>query len=139
MSRIGLAASLTGIDTNVIVRYMVRDDEAQHAAAAGLLESLSEENPGFVTSVTLAEVYWLLRRRYRLPVTDCLDAIRKLLEADALEFDDDEGAVRALELAENGADFADALIHSAFERFGVITTVTFDKTASRRLGWKLLP
>jgi len=139
MSRIGLAASLTGIDTNVIMRYMVRDDEAQHAAAAALLESLSEENPGFVTSVTLAEVYWLLRRRYRLPVTDCLDAIRKLLEADVLEFDDGEGAVRALELAENGADFADALIHSTFEQFGVITTVTFDKAASRRLGWKLLP
>ncbi|MFT4259874.1 hypothetical protein [Microbacterium sp.] len=46
--------------------------------------------------------------------------------------------MRALAFAEEGADFADALINSTMEQFGAAETVTFDKSASERLGWRLL-
>ncbi|WP_210413924.1 hypothetical protein [Protaetiibacter larvae] len=46
--------------------------------------------------------------------------------------------MRALALAEEGADFADALIAASGELFGVRETVTFDRAAARRLGWTSL-
>jgi predicted nucleic-acid-binding protein len=138
VNRNGLTDGLIGLDTNVILRYLLRDDEAQYAAAAEILESLSEEAPGLLTSVNLAELYWVLQRGYRLPREVCLDMIRRLLEVDVLEFDDGEGVVQALDLAENGADLADALIHTSFQQFGVTDAVTFDRGASRLLGWRLL-
>lgn len=129
---------MIGIDTNVLVRYLVRDDEEQHAEAAAVLEPLSPDAPGFVTQVTLAELYWVLVRSYGYPRSSCLEVLRGLLGTEALEFDDSEGAVRALTLAEEGADFADALIQGAMELFGVRETVTFDRAAAQRLGWRLL-
>lgn len=129
---------MLGIDTNVLARYLVEDDRDQFAAAAALLEGLTPDAPGFVTQVTMAELYWLLSRSYRLPREACLAAMRRLVATATLEFDDGEGIVRALALAEEGADFADALIQGAMELFGVTETVTFDRRAADRLGWRLL-
>lgn len=129
---------MIGIDTNVLVRYVVRDDEPQYAAAARALESLTEESPGFITQVVLAELYWVLVRSYRFPATTCLAVIRGLVATASLEFDDAEGLVRALDLAEGGADFGDALVQGAMELFGVRDVVTFDRGAARGLGWRLL-
>lgn len=88
--------------------------------------------------MTLAELYWALARQERFSKSDCLRVIRGLLASDNLEFDDGEGVVLALHLAEEGADFADALIHQTAEQFGASTTVTFDRKAAETLGWKLL-
>ncbi|WP_322937419.1 PIN domain-containing protein [Nocardioides bizhenqiangii] len=129
---------MIGIDTNVLVRYVVRDDEPQYAVAAEALESLTETSPGFIAQVVLAELYWVLARSYRYPAATCLAVIRSLVATASLEFDDAEGVVRALELAEAGADFGDALIQGAMELFGVVETVTFDRGAARGLGWRVL-
>jgi len=129
---------MIGVDTNVLVRYVVRDDEQQYAAAAAALEALTEESPGLITQVVLVELYWVLARSYRYPAATCRAVIRGLVSISSLEFDDAEGVVRALELAEDGADFADALIQGAAELFGVSETVTFDRAAADRLGWRLL-
>jgi len=129
---------MIGIDTNVLVRYIVRDDESQYAAAAEVLESLTRDRPGFITQVTLTELYWVLARTYRYPTETCLAVLRRLVATASLELDDGEGAVRALSLAEEGADFGDALIQGAMELFGVTETVTFDPAAARRLGWRVL-
>ncbi|MEI3844678.1 MULTISPECIES: PIN domain-containing protein [unclassified Microbacterium] len=129
---------LVGLDTNVIVRYLVRDDEQQFEAAAEVIESLTAERPGFVTTVTLAELYWVLRRAYRIPRSDCLTAIRRLVEIEVFEFEDGEGVVRALDLAGDGADLADALIQTTFQQFGAIEAVTFDRGAAQSMGWRLI-
>ncbi|HMR48618.1 MAG TPA: type II toxin-antitoxin system VapC family toxin [Arachnia sp.] len=129
---------LVGIDTNVILRVMLDDDPQQSEVARQAFQDLSPQRLGFITSVTLAEVYWTLSRGKGLSKADCLAAIRLLVEIEVLEFDDGEGAVRALELAEAGADFADALIHGTYEQFGVDEVVTFDRKAARHLGWNLL-
>jgi predicted nucleic-acid-binding protein len=129
---------MIGVDTNVLVRYVVRDDESQYAVAAETLESLTDESPGFITQVVLVELYWVLARSYRYPAATCLALIRGLVATSSLEFDDAEGVVRALELAEGGADFAAAMIQGAMELFGASETVTFDQAAAHRLGWRLL-
>lgn len=129
---------MTGIDTSVLLRYLTRDDEAQHAAAEEVMLALTPESPGFITQVTLVELYWTLARGYRFSKQQCHDVLRRLVWSDALEFDDGEGVVRALHATEEGADFADALIHETMAQFGVAETVTFDRRASAHLGWRLL-
>lgn len=129
---------MIGLDTNVLVRYLVRDDEGQFQRAAALLTALTRDRPGFVTQVTLVELYWVLTRSYAYPRDSALTVISQLASSEALEFDDAEGVVRALTLAHDGADFADALIQGAMELFGVTETVTFDRRAAGSLGWRLL-
>ncbi|GAA2105216.1 type II toxin-antitoxin system VapC family toxin [Brevibacterium salitolerans] len=128
----------TGVDTNVLLRALLQDDAAQSPVAAEVLLSFSREAPGFVTQITLVEMYWVLRRSFGLSPQEGLGIMRRLLETESLEFDDGEGAMRALVLAEQGADFGDALIASSMELFGVERVVTFDRRAAQRLGWDLL-
>jgi predicted nucleic-acid-binding protein len=127
-----------GLDTNVLLRALVDADHPHHRPARKLLSALTVDQPGFITRVTLVELYWVLARTLRIDRRTCLELIRGLVETSSLEFDDGEGVVRALSLAEEGADFADALIHAGMELFGVQEAVTFDRDASRRLGWRLL-
>lgn len=128
----------TGIDTNVLLRYLLRDDLAQYDAAERMFNALTPNNVGFIAQVTLAEVHWVLSRRVKLTRRECLEVMRRLIENEALEFDDGEGVARAYCLAEEGADFGDALIQGAMELFGVDRVVTFDRAAAKRLGWQLL-
>lgn len=127
-----------GIDTNVLLRFLLRDDAAQYIRAEKVFDGFTPEYPGFITQVTLAETHWVLSRALKLDRRACLAAIRRLIESEVLEFDDEESVARALVLAEEGADFGDALIQGAMELFGVDRTVTFDRRAAQRLGWELL-
>lgn len=129
---------MVGIDTNVLLRYVVHDDSAQFESAARVFRSLTPEAPGFITHVTLVELLWTLKRTYGMPRKNCLDVIRGLVRTDSLEFEDGESVVQALAAAEEGADFADALIAASGTMFGVTEVVTFDRVASERLGWRLL-
>lgn len=129
---------MIGIDTNVLVRALVDVDDPQHGPATELLDSLTEKVPGFITQVTLVEFYWVVHRALGIDRASALKVIRALVETPTLEFDDGEGVVRALVLAESGADFADALIDATMSMYGIRETVTFDKGAAGRLGWRLL-
>lgn len=129
---------MIGIDTNVLVRALVDVSHPHHRPAKELLAGLTEAEPGFVTQITLAELYWVMAKSLGVDRESRLRVIRGLIETPTLEFDDGEGVVRALSLAEEGADFPDALTQGAMELFGVDETVTFDTAASRRLGWRLL-
>lgn len=129
---------MIGLDTNVLVRHLVQDDEEQAAAAAPVLSRLTESDPGFVSLVVMAEVFWVLRSSYRQPVDHVLDHLEALLGARELEFEDGETVWRAVLKARQGADFADALIADAAELFGCDEVVTFDRGAAQTLGMRLL-
>jgi predicted nucleic-acid-binding protein len=68
-----------GLDTNVLVRYFVRDDEGQFLQARRLVESLTAEEPGFVPLVTLAELVWVLERSYRTAKITVIRILETLL------------------------------------------------------------
>ena len=55
---------MIGLDTNVLVRYIAQDDIAQSAKASALIESLTADEPGYVTQVALVEVVWVLSSLY---------------------------------------------------------------------------
>jgi len=124
---------MVGLDTNVIVRYVMQDDERQSAVANRIIdEELTTANKGFVTTVVLCEVLWVLTRSYgrkREGIADFLDAF---LESDTLEFEHGECVMQALRDSKVGlADFADCLIGHVNRKCGTSTTLTFDRNASR--------
>ncbi len=130
---------MIAIDTNVLVRHLTEDDPAQTAVARRFLARLSPDEPGFVSIVVLAELYWVLRRgRSKLSADRALSALEIILDTPELEVEDEESVSRSLERARAGADFADALIADAAELYGCSETVTFDRGAATSLGWRLL-
>jgi predicted nucleic-acid-binding protein len=127
-----------GIDTNVLLRHLVQDDAEQGRAASEFLGGLTAAEPGFVGLTVVAELAWSLRSVYRLPPQRVLDHLEGLLGTQELEFEDGETVWRALLLARDGADFADALIADTARLFGCEEVVTIDRRAADSLGMRLL-
>lgn len=66
---------MIGIDTNVLVRATVRDDDAQAQRADAFLETLTREKPDYVTHIVLVELWWVLTRAYKYAPRQALDVI----------------------------------------------------------------
>lgn len=129
---------MIGLDTNVLVRFLVRDDEEQFQAAQRTVSALSSTGPGYLTTIVLVETFWVLTRGYRLDVADVIDTLTDVLERDEVVAQDEALVRRALKQTGQGADFADALIAQSCAAAGAGSVVTFDRTAARRLGMTLL-
>lgn len=129
---------MIGLGTNVIVRYLVQDDPEQSAAASALVEELTETDPGYISLVTVVELYWVLRRAYTVSASRCAELVEGLLNARELRVDHDS-VVRAALNDAAGLDFADAVIAELGRSAGCDHTVTFDQRAARGGAMKLLP
>jgi len=57
---------MTGLDTNTLVRYIMQDDAKQSPKANRLIESLDADNPGFISTVSVIELFWVLSSCYGL-------------------------------------------------------------------------
>ena len=97
------------IDTNVLLRYLLRDDDEQAKRAYLLIRGTATV---LVTDVVLAETVWtLMGRRYRASKSDIISVIDGLLGEPRVRFEDDAVVWRALQAYRNtDAGFADALI-----------------------------
>ncbi|MBR6021394.1 MAG: type II toxin-antitoxin system VapC family toxin [Kiritimatiellae bacterium] len=124
---------MIGLDTNVIVRYLAQDDPEQSAAATKVFEErISRDDPGFVSSVALCEVAWVLSRAYKVPRKVVGEALRGLLDAEELVVEHRECALRAWQRFLSGrADFPDYLIGEIGREAGAATTLSFDGRACR--------
>jgi predicted nucleic-acid-binding protein len=120
-----------GLDTNVLVRYTVQDDAGQSAAATSIVESLSEESPGFVSVVVIVELTWVLRRAYRSPDSVIAAVVRTLLDATEIVVQDSDAVRRALDRTAGGQEFPVALIAELGFLAGCFHTVTFDRAAAK--------
>lgn len=131
---------MIGLDTNVVVRFLAQDDAAQSHLATKLMSRLTRERPGFISSVVLAEITWVLSRAYKASREDIARAIEGLLRSAELVVENTDAAYRALGAyqASASAEFADALIAETAALAGAGETVTFDKSAAHELGMKLL-
>jgi len=129
-----------GLDTNVVVRFLVQDDQVQSAIANRFMSRLGREKPGFISSVVLAEITWVLSRAYKSSREDIARAVEGLLRSAELIVENADAAYRALAIyqASPSAEFADALIAETASLAGAAETVTFDKNAASSLGMRLL-
>lgn len=120
-----------GIDTNILLRMVLNDDPRQRELARAFGESLTIENPGYISVLVLVELNWALGSRYGQPKTAILSTVQRLLRTRTLVFESHDAVVRALERA-NGArvDFADALIAEHNLEQGCTRTMTFDTDAA---------
>jgi len=120
---------MIGLDTNVLVRFLVRDDLEQHEQACGLLRRGVEQGEVFfVPDVVLAEVAWVLRARYRFENAEIGGALRGLASAESLEFESLDRLMRALSrLAQGPGCFADYLIAERCKEAGCGSVATFDR------------
>jgi predicted nucleic-acid-binding protein len=130
---------MIGLDTNVVVRYIMQDDVRQSAKATSLMESLTEDQPGFIGLVSIVELYWVLTSCYQLTDDQFRQALHVLLRARQLVVDRAELVVRALRVFESGrADFSDCLIERMAASAGCEQTFTFDVAAAKHAGMTLV-
>jgi predicted nucleic-acid-binding protein len=123
---------MIGLDTNVLVRHIVRDDERQAAAATRLIAAhCTPEDPGIVTLVVLCELVCVLNRGYKYERSVVAGVVRKMLSAEDLQVERSELAWRALHYYEKGeGDLADYLIGLCGQEMGAEVTCTFDRRTS---------
>lgn len=130
---------MTGLDTNVLVRYLTQDDAVQAAQATAAIAALSENAPGWISREVMIETVWVLERAYRLPRADIADAIDGLLAARELLIEEsDRVGLAAQRWREGGAGFADQMIALAGQGAGCRETLTFDVKAAGIAGMRLL-
>lgn len=127
---------MIGIDTNVLVRYIVRDDAQQTVAATRLIESRCKINdPGLITLVVLCELVWVLDHGYGYERAAIAGVLRRILSAGDLQVEQSELAWQALNLYDREkADFADYVIGLCNREMKGEITYTFDhRTAGSSL------
>jgi predicted nucleic-acid-binding protein len=129
---------MIGLDTNVVVRYLVQDEPDQSARASKVIDELTESKPGFLSLVTIVELYWVLRHAYKVSATRCSEMIEGLLDARELRVGQDSIVRAALIESMDGPDFADAVIAELGRVAGCAHTVTFDRRAARSGEMRLL-
>lgn len=130
---------MIGLDTNVIVRYLTKDDPVQSPMAVNLIRSLSAEEPGFISLVVIAELAWVLERSYGFDKPTFIGVFQGLLQSKELLLEDADVVAQALNLFSPGrANFADYVIERSGHSAGCMHTFTFDQQAASSAGMRLL-
>jgi predicted nucleic-acid-binding protein len=130
---------MIGLDTNVLVRYIMQDDAKQAPQATRLVESLSAEAPGFLPLVAVVELAWVLSSAYDLDRAQLVEAFEGVLRTKELVIERAEVVWKALRAFQSvNADFADCLIAHSAASAGCEKTITFDRGAAKSAGMTLL-
>jgi predicted nucleic-acid-binding protein len=128
------------LDTNVLLRLWLRDDDAQFQQAAKLLAQHGGEiGAVFLCDVVLAEAVWALRTAYRRARRSIVFALEATLAEPAYAFEDRSVVEAALALYRASAvDFADCLVAAKGVAMGAEFTATFDRNMKGVPGVKIL-
>jgi predicted nucleic-acid-binding protein len=130
---------MIGLDTNVLVRYIMQDDLKQSPPATRLIESRSVESRGFVSLVSVVELFWVMSAAYELDRGQLIAAIEALLRTKELVVERAEIVWKALRIFQSAnVDFADCLIERSAAAAGCEKTMTFDRGAAKSAGMTLL-
>jgi predicted nucleic-acid-binding protein len=130
---------MAAADTNVLVRLLLEDDEAQARAARSFLRSNA---PLFVSHVVLAETAWVLASAYRFKRAELEKLVEMLLDTEGIAIERPAVVRTALDhFAASRADFADCLILATAQAAAAVPLATFDKNlgklpGARRIGKK---
>ncbi|GGD29945.1 PIN domain-containing protein [Sinisalibacter lacisalsi] len=123
---------MIALDTNVLVRFLTRDDPDQGRLATDLIGGLTEQEPGFVARDVLVELVWVLERSYRYERAAIARVLEGLLSASELDIEEGDNVGAILQLYEaKGFGFSDLMIRQAARRAGADGLKTFDKKAAR--------
>lgn len=128
---------MIALDTNVLVRYLVEDDEKQTELAANLMNrSVARGERLFVSDVVVCETVWVLSFSYKTARSEIVSVLRSVFRARHLEFAAVDQLVRALDdYSEGRGDFADYLIRQHAQSFECEGVATFDAILLKERGF----
>ena len=130
---------MIGLDTNVVIRFLVGDDKTQSSVAKQVFEDLTEQDPGYICREVIIEVVWVLERAYKLSRKEIVVVIEGLITSKELVVEDATRVGVALSrYLKGGAGFSDRMILMASEHAECIGLVTFDKSLAKDNGCILL-
>lgn len=128
---------MIAVDTNILLRFVLHDDDVQFAKASAFFDKRTSDDPAFVSLIVLAELVWALRQPFGYTREQTRLLVATLLETEEICFEDEE-AVSVIVTRAKGGDIADHLIAHSARRAGCSTTVTFDQKARNIVGMELL-
>jgi predicted nucleic-acid-binding protein len=131
---------MIGLDTNILVRYLIEDDVKQAALAEQLIDSLNaHEGRGFISLVVLVELVWVLESRFDFDRADVRSIVQELLDSKDLLIESSDWVRHALRACiSKRVDFADCLIERIAHHHGASVTYTFDQGATKHASMVLL-
>ncbi|MCI5180669.1 MAG: PIN domain-containing protein [Candidatus Electrothrix sp. AW3_4] len=124
---------MKGIDTNILVRFLVGDDEQQAQNVYTIFKDAERNKEElFVPLPVVLELMWVLESVYAIKRKSIIEALRELLLMPILKFEHQSGLQQCLQTAEGTSfDLSDLLIAHAAQLLGCETVITFDKKAAK--------
>ncbi len=130
---------MIGLDSNFLVRYIAQDDPVQSPKATRLIESLSADDPGYVSLVSVVELVWVLTGCYSSSKAEICVVLETLLRTKEIIVENADVVWKAVRLFKtNNADFSDCLIERSANDAGCGYTATFDRGAVKNCGMRLI-
>ena len=130
---------MIALDTNVLVRYLARDDEAQFKISAALIENCTSDEPAHVCREVMIELVWVLERSYKYSREEIGEVLLSLVTASQLSVESAQDIASVVNLyRKEGLDFADLMIRQAASRSGASVLKTFDQKLAKLAGVELI-
>lgn len=127
---------MTGLDTNVLLRYLLRDEPTPAARAAREIE---RDERFLIGSVVLCELVWVLETGYGFSRIEIAATLEKILATAQFDIEGKDLALAALDdFKSSAADFSDCLLGRRNRGAGAAETVTFDRGLRDLEGFRLL-
>ncbi|NET58059.1 MAG: type II toxin-antitoxin system VapC family toxin [Symploca sp. SIO2E6] len=125
------------LDTNILIRYVTRDNEQQWQQATAIIE---ESEQCLIPNIVLCEMIWVLRGEpYKFTKDEILEVIELMIQTPKFEFENRSIIYQALQRTKQGrADFSDYLIGAISYHIGSTETVTFDRKLKGEDGFRCL-
>lgn len=133
---------MIGIDTNILLRWLIAPDEwdiGSSKAEADLVEKtiLVDGAEFFVNPIVVAETTWILEQKLKVGRSAVCEVVDRLLYSTNITVGEANAVNDARQIYEtSNIEFADCLISSINRRAGCNYTLTFDKKASRQTGFR---
>ena len=127
---------MIGLDTNILVRYLLKDDAAQATRARRELE---RDERFLIDGIVLCELVWVLETGYGFSRTEIADALEKIVATAQFEIESKDLVLAALaDFRSSAADFSDCLIGRRNRSAGASETATFERSLKGLDGFRLL-
>jgi predicted nucleic-acid-binding protein len=128
---------MIGLDTNLLVRYLTKDDERQWQQAVSIIQ---QNQPCFITNIVLCELVWVLKgAKYGFRKDEIINVLEAILHSAAFEFENRSTIDQALQRYKQGkADFSDYLIGAVARQVGCTETISFDGQLKGERGFQCL-
>lgn len=131
---------MIGLDTNILVRYIMQDDPVQSPKATRIIERhFRGQDTAFLSLASILELVWVLESFYDLTGRQIAQTLERILQIETVMVQNEHEVSAAVQILKTRkGSFEDALIGALGAWAGCSSTLTFDKKASRLTGFEVI-